>query len=131
TFDSPSALRVIDSTTKIFENDVHSSSSAGATDSTVSPSRMTIELLGLLPGALFPSLSVTLTEPTPGAFTAGAVGAVGATGPPGAAAAGAAPNSTASASTRPARAVWKLRVTCQPSVPGGRPERRATSVPTA
>src|SRR5690349_21546676 len=85
---SPSALRVIESTTKIFENDVHSSSSAGATDSTVSARMMTIELLGL------PSTPPTFTLTVPPTLPAD-----GPAGPTGAAAAGAAPASTAVAVT--------------------------------
>src|SRR3954467_7460570 len=50
----PSALRVIPRTMKILVNDVQSSSSAGATESTVRPSMITRELAGRLPSGLVP-----------------------------------------------------------------------------
>src|SRR4051794_19181056 len=71
----PSALRVSDSTTKILVKLVTSSSSDGATDSSVTSSRMLSDVLGLLG-------SFTVTSD-------GAVGAVGAVGPSGVAGAAA------------------------------------------
>src|SRR3954447_12840232 len=72
---SPSALRVMPSTTKILVKQVQSSSRAGATDSSVSAIRTTIELLGL------PPTMSTLTVPG----FAGALGATGGLGGAGAA----------------------------------------------
>src|SRR5689334_18473718 len=71
----PRALRVMLSTTNTFVNAVHISNRAGATERTVSPIRMTMELLGLPP----PTLMFTTPSPD-GAIGAGAgVGAATAT----------------------------------------------------
>src|SRR3954471_18864407 len=69
---SPSAFRVRPRTTTIFVNEVASSSTDGATESTVIARISVIELLGE------PSPMEMSTLPSPG--TAGAVGAVGAGG---------------------------------------------------
>src|SRR3954462_5036171 len=82
----PSAFRVSDSTTMILVNDVVSSSTAGATESTVIARISVIEVLGL------PPPTEMSTPSTVG--TTGAVGAVGAAGGVGAADAG--PASSAS-----------------------------------
>src|SRR5918998_5497566 len=84
---SPRAFRVRPRTTMILVNDVASSSTDGATDSTVIARISVIELLGE------PSPMEMSTLPSPG--TTGAVGAVGATGSVGAADAG--PASTTAA----------------------------------
>ncbi len=63
------------STTKIFVNDVIIRSSAGATDSSVMPIRVTTELDG---AALVPPMfTETPPAPAPAAGVEGAVGAVG------------------------------------------------------
>src|SRR3712207_4553889 len=77
---SPSAFRVSPSTTMILVNDVASSRTDGATDSTVIARISVMELLG------DPAPMEMSTVPSPG--PTGAVGAVGATGSPGAADAG-------------------------------------------
>src|SRR5256885_14882514 len=74
----PSAFRTIDRTTKIFVKLVHINSSAGATDSTVSASRMTIELLGLPFGPL--TVTPTVASPVPVELVTGPTGGVGAAG---------------------------------------------------
>src|SRR5215210_2644573 len=76
----PSAFRVSPSTTTILVNEVASSSTDGATESTVIARISVIELLGE------PSPMEMSTFPSPG--TTGATGAVGATGSVGAADAG-------------------------------------------
>src|SRR3954449_8540937 len=68
----PRAFRVRPSTTMILVNEVHSSSSDGAIDSTVMARISVIELLGE------PSPTWMFTSPAPG--TTGAVGAVGEVG---------------------------------------------------
>src|SRR5260370_30031565 len=84
----PSALRVSDSTTKIFVKLVHSSSRAGATDSTVSASMMTIELLGLPDGPDTPLPPTATALPQLAALPeAGPAGPAGPVGPAGAPAA--------------------------------------------
>src|SRR5215218_11290720 len=83
----PRAFRVSASTTMILVNEVASSSTDGAIDSTVIARISVMELLGE------PSPMEMSTEPAPG--TTGAVGAVGATGPVGAADAGPASSSAA------------------------------------
>src|SRR5260370_25886808 len=84
----PSALRVSDSTTKIFVKLVHSSSRAGATDSTVSASMMTIELLGLPDGPDTPLTPTVTVLPELAALPeAGPAGPAGPVSPAGAAAA--------------------------------------------
>src|SRR6266542_2762090 len=82
----PSALRVIERTTNTFVNDVHISNRAGATDRTVSPSRMTMELLGLPPPT---SMFTTPLSPPSPPGTRGWVGAAGGAGVGAADAAGA------------------------------------------
>src|SRR5918997_7033457 len=77
----PSALRVSDSTTMILVNEVVSSSTAGATESTVIARIRVIEVLGLPP-------PMKTSTPPSTAGTTGAVGAVGAVGASGAADAG-------------------------------------------
>src|SRR5215218_8600545 len=75
----PRAFRVSASTTMILVNEVASSSTDGAIDSTVIARISVIELLGE------PSPMEMPTEPAPGAAgTVGATGATGATGSPGA-----------------------------------------------
>src|SRR5881398_515785 len=74
---SPSALRTIESTTKIFVKLVHINKRAGATDSTVSVSRMTIELDGF---PLGPLTSIPTLAPPPVVVPAGPTGGVGAAG---------------------------------------------------
>src|SRR3954454_13775816 len=74
----PRAFRTSESTTTILVNEVHSSSTDGATESTVTARIRVIDVLGLSPP----------TEMSTPPATAGAVGAVGATGPFGAACAG-------------------------------------------
>src|SRR4051794_37883541 len=69
----PSALRTSDSTTMILVNDVQSSSTDGATDSTVIARISVIELLGLPP-------PTEMFTPPSGVGTAGATGAVGVIG---------------------------------------------------
>src|SRR5918995_5723064 len=81
----PSAFRVSDSTTMILVNDVASSSTAGATDSTVIARISVIEVLGLPP-------PMEMSTPPSTAGTTGAVGAVGPTGAGGAAGPRPAPN---------------------------------------
>src|SRR5919107_2486540 len=76
----PSAFRVSDSTTMILVNDVASSSTAGATESTVIARIRVIEVLGLPP-------PIEMSTPST-VGTTGAVGAGGATGGAGAADAG-------------------------------------------
>src|SRR4051812_32712835 len=84
---SPKAFRVSPSTTMILVNDVASSSTEGAIDSTVIARIRVMELLGEpLPTEMF-------TPPAP--LTAGAVGGVGAAGAVGAAEAGPASRRTA------------------------------------
>ncbi len=69
---NPSAFRVIDKTTKILVKLVISSSNDGATETTVSSSRIEIDVLGLPPTS-------TVSEPLPPAVdTVGLDGAVGA-----------------------------------------------------
>src|SRR5688500_8111032 len=98
---SPSAFRVRPSTTMILANEVASSRTEGATESTVIARIRVIELLGE------PSPMEMSTLPSPG--TTGATGAVGATGSVGAADAGPASrtaatgNSSANSRTRAAR----------------------------
>src|SRR3954470_6380729 len=98
---SPRAFRVSARTTMILVNEVHSSSTDGAMESTVIARISVIELLGE------PSPTEMSTVPAPG--TTGATGATGAAGPAGAATAGAgrrmvaAMLSIASSSTRAAR----------------------------
>src|SRR2546430_15827222 len=75
---SPSALRTMLSTTKILVKLVQSSNSAGATDSTVIASRMTIELLGFPSAPLICTPTVAL--PLPVLLPAGPTGGVGAAG---------------------------------------------------
>src|SRR3954465_1645335 len=97
----PSAFRVRPSTTMILVNEVQSSSTDGATESTVIARISVIELLGE------PSPIEMSTLPSPG--TTGATGAVGCTGAVGAASAGPASRArarvlrTASSSTSAAR----------------------------
>ena len=97
---SPSAFRVSPSTTMILVNEVASSSTDGAIDSTVIARIRVIEVLGE------PS---PMEMSTPPSGTTGATGAVGSTGAVGAADAGPASRakatvlSTASSSTRAAR----------------------------
>src|SRR5919206_3335573 len=81
---SPSALRVSPSTTMILVNEVHSSSTDGATASTVIARISVIDVLGVPP----PTLMLTDAGP------AGAAGATGVAGPFGAARAGPASSST-------------------------------------
>src|SRR5918997_1826791 len=69
----PSAFRVSDSTTMILVNEVASSSTAGATDSTVIARISVIDVLGL-------PLPTEMSTPPSTAGTVGAVGAVGAVG---------------------------------------------------
>src|SRR4051812_37556851 len=85
----PSALRTSDSTTMILVNDVHSSRTDGATESTVIARIRVIEVLGLPPPTetLTPSPAGTVGE-------AGAAGAVGVAGAGGAACARPATSST-------------------------------------
>src|SRR2546430_12464323 len=80
---SPSALRTMLSTTKILVKLVQRSNSAGATDSTVIASRMTIELLGFPSAPLICTPTVAL--PLPVLLPAGPTGGVGAAGTAGAA----------------------------------------------
>src|SRR3954453_12129370 len=75
---SPSAFLVTPSTMKTLVKDVVSSITAGATDSSVSPSTMTSEVAGLLPSGLVP-LMLKLIEPPLG-DTVGAVGGAGGVG---------------------------------------------------
>src|SRR3954462_10575980 len=93
----PRALRTSDSTTTILVNDVHSSSTDGATESTVIARIRVIELLGLPP-------PTEMSTPTSDAGAAGSTGAGGAGGEVGAAGAGAAtsgtPTTAASVSSR-------------------------------
>src|SRR3954452_50926 len=85
---SPRAFRVSPSTTMILVNDVASSSTEGAIDSTVIARIRVMELLGEpLPTEMF--------TPPPAPSTAGAVGGVGAVGAVGAAEAGPASRRTA------------------------------------
>src|SRR3712207_8447039 len=77
----PSAFRVSESTTMILVNDVASSSTAGATESTVIARISVIEVLGLPP-------PIEMSTPPSTAGTTGAAGAVGSTGAGGAADAG-------------------------------------------
>src|SRR3954454_7176486 len=70
---SPSALRTSDSTTTILVNEVHSSSTDGATDSTVMARISVTEELGLPPPTEMPT-------PPSTAGTVGSTGAVGAVG---------------------------------------------------
>src|SRR5204862_8159451 len=72
--------------TKIFVKLVHMSSRAGATDSTVSAIRMTIELDGLPFGPL--TWTPTVAPPVPVELVTGPTGGVGAAGTAGAAGAG-------------------------------------------
>src|SRR3989440_1518057 len=92
---SPSAFRTIESTTKIFVKLVHISSRAGATDRTVSVSRMTIELDGSPSGPL--TWTPTVAPPPVVLFAGptGGVGAAGTAGATGAAEAGAPPRTRA------------------------------------
>src|SRR4051795_812896 len=76
---SPSALRVTPSTMKTLVNEVVSSSTAGATDSSVRPSTMTSEVAGLLPSGFVP-LMLKLIEPPPLGATDGATGGAGGVG---------------------------------------------------
>src|SRR4051794_40112314 len=115
----PSALRTSDSTTMILVNDVHSSSTDGATDSTVIARIRVIELLGL------PPPTETLTPPSP-AGAAGSTGAVGAVGAVGAACAGPAISST----TTQAASVTSTTSTIRRQVKIGRRDA-ACSVPVA
>src|SRR5256885_9593114 len=78
----PSAFRTIDRTTKIFVKLVHMSSRAGATESTVSAIRMTIELDGLPFGPL--TWTPTVAPPVPVELVTGPTGGVGAAGTAGA-----------------------------------------------
>src|SRR3954465_10043368 len=83
----PSALRTSDSTTMILVNDVQSSSTDGATESTVIARIRVIELLGLPP-------PTEMSTPPSDVGAAGSTGAVGAVGEAGAACAGPAISST-------------------------------------
>src|ERR687890_1582194 len=83
---SPRAFRVRPSTTMILVNEVQSSSTDGATDSTVIARISVMEELGE------PS-PMEMSTPPSTAGTTGATGAVGATGSPGAAEAGPASSS--------------------------------------
>src|ERR687894_2498824 len=89
----PSAFRVSDSTTMILVKEVASSSTAGATDSTVIARMSVIEVLGLPP-------PTEMSTPPSTAGTTGAVGAVGSTGAGGAAG----PRPARSAGTTPGSA---------------------------
>src|SRR3954447_6355171 len=108
---SPSALRVIPRTMKTLVNDVVSSSTAGATESSVRPSTITSEVAGLLPSGFVP-LTLTLIEP-PAGRTAGATGGAGGvgarTGPAvtGAVEPAAAAAAGTSASTKPTKIIAK------------------------
>src|SRR3712207_2807391 len=90
----PSAFRVSDNTTMILVKEVASSSTAGATDSTVIARMSVIEVLGLPP-------PMEMSTPPSTAGTTGAVGAVGSTGAVGAADAG--PASSASTDRKSTR----------------------------
>src|SRR3569833_4505656 len=72
TFGRPKALRVIDITTNTLVNAVHISNSAGATDSTVSASRIVMDVLGLVPLTFRSTEPLSLSAPSPG--TTGALG---------------------------------------------------------
>src|SRR3954466_10753326 len=87
---SPIAFRVIASTTKILVNDDIMSSSAGATESSVMPSRTTIDVDGAPSG---PLIWIEMS-PGVGVGTGGTVGAIGAA---------AAISGTTTESTTPAR----------------------------
>src|SRR3954447_13529359 len=121
----PSAFRVRPSTTMILVNEVQSSSTDGATESTVIARISVIELLGE------PSPIEMSTLPSPG--TTGATGAVGCTGAVGAASAGPASriaatvHSTDSRSTRTAR----RRVEEPPGARSGRTDAVMTGGPCA
>src|SRR4051795_4454736 len=78
---SPRAFRTSDRTTTILVNEVHSSSTDGATDSTVIARIRVIDVLGLPP-------PTEMSTPPSVVGAAGSVGAVGATGAVGAACAG-------------------------------------------
>src|SRR3569833_1064164 len=115
----PSALRTSDSTTMILVNEVQSSSTDGATDSTVIARIRVIELLGL------PPPTETLTPPSPVAGAVGETGAVGAVGAAGAACAGPAISRT----TTQAASVTSTTSAIRRQVKIGR--RDAASVPVA
>src|SRR5918994_6718498 len=121
----PRAFRVRPRTTMILVNEVQSSSTDGATESTVIARISVIELLG------DPSPIEMSTLPSPG--TTGAVGAVGATGSVGAAEAGPASStvttvhSSANSSTRAAR----RRVETAPGARTGRTDDVMTCGPCA
>src|SRR3954447_7304483 len=87
----PSALRVMPSTTKTFVKLVQSSSRAGATDSSVSPSRMVSDVLGCTFVPSTSTLTVGGVGDTAGLGGAGAASTSTPTGAAGAAAAAEAP----------------------------------------